>query len=537
MDLNVLTTIVILVCWVIPLVAACAYIFRDTIAEPWSYLIACTDSLKIACYRLICAFGGRQERLQLEIELHDLGKQLRTCRRKLLVTKSKEEKLEAKFRLLESNLEDSKASIPGEKAAKRRLEEASRLVEKIGHQKSLTESVQNELWLLEKETQERWSKLQLEKMQRSIRDSRKEVDRILGSTCVGSHQAIFDKIEQKVTQLEQIAANKQMLNDVDDESHPTSAKSKMEIEIAELITSSVGKIKQIIDTFNIVSFVHVVDPSLERAYERLCKQVENVRKLTDESVAEERLLQKEIEFFDNDARVFESRSEMAHKMRNKHLSDMAHLRMESSSARSAELSLALKAHKRKNFWTAHRIFKLEVILRRLYVIKLLLSALPRSFNEEFMLYKRLVSDVCAYLGETWSKTSDSDLDQSLDLERRLSSLENRSVMVFIRLARGEMPHLSASAKSRIATNARSVAESLKAEAQQQRAEFKSWAKTARSGLKEKKEFVYAIACQRRDQYHQMMKTTEQAIEVLEVTATIICGTDESTEAVSNPGPK
>lgn len=580
MDLAAQTILVIVLFWVVPLVAACAYFLRDSLSSPLGLL---RDSLSPPLHHLIGRNRSRtvdidicwewilaaclrrdRERLKRLVEYRSLHIQIRECRKQLARAIKAERDLEDRLEEMYQRMQDPDTLDIDQidSVAKKQLEKAAKLIEKIGVKSALKTSLRNQITVLEKRISECDLKLQTFDLDLQTFSADKVLRRAALIQLLST--TVIDKMEEKVIQREQAAdqiaarIQKQILQreqeqerlqreqasdavetessqgEAETERVDSSNPSRLETEIVEAIASSASKIRQLMRAFDLVSVLRAVDPSIERAYDRFRGEIDIVRKLTDESVSEEDELQQRIDRLNQDAELFASRATMAEELGDHDLSVLARQRMEGYVGLSAKLAPILKEHRKKNFWTTHRIFRLEVVLRRLLVVKLLLSALPGSIKEELSLYLQLVNDLCLYLRRSWLPSKEDELnEEAANFEQRLSALENQTMMVFIRIARGEYKKLSSKARLRTARNARAIVQSLNLEAHQQLAEIGSWEATAREGLAEQKSLVYAVASHRRDQYHLMWKTTKQAIEVLNVTATIIDGSPSCTSKASD----
>src|SRR5262245_3195820 len=86
----------------------------------------------------------------------------------------------------------------------------------------------------------------------------------------------------------------------------------------------------------------------------------------------------------------------------------------------AELSVALKVHRLRNYCLGQCLFRLEGTLRRLYLIKLLLSALPDSLVDEINEYKKVTNLLSAYMLSLWqTDTEEIQENVAADVAQRI----------------------------------------------------------------------------------------------------------------------
>jgi len=196
-----------------------------------------------------------------------------------------------------------------------------------------------------------------------------------------------------------------------------------------------------------------------------------------------------------------------------------------------ELSGALKIHKIRNLSIQQTLFRIEAIGRRLYVIKLLISALPGSRKAEFWQYVELADALCAYVKDSFQQKNEPlGKETPVDFGQRLSALEESTLMAYIRIAKGHSPQLSARAASRFNLDLATISTVLDLERCDAKFEFDKWTSLASQALQEKQELLHAVATNRCEASAGILKMTEQSLDVLSVTISLTEARAKKTKA-------
>jgi phage shock protein A len=299
---------------------------------------------------------------------------------------------------------------------------------------------------------------------------------------------------------------------------PVAQPSELDREMMEVVDRWFAQAKRVSELFNVVALVRAADPSIDRAYRRVVDQLAIARKVCEHSTVTEDEIEEQIAKDEARAMVWQTRADTASQQGKEELADNSLCRKEHSETSIVELSAYLKILRRRNFAAAQMLFRSEGVVRRLYVVKLLLSALPGSMKYELSQFKQIADAACRYLKLAWQHDLQETPDnRATGIEERVAGLENRILMAYIRLARREPGSISHGGRQHLEQKIVTVSPALAIERDEQQAEFVKWDQMANQALAESKEFVHAVASQRRDQYAAMLKTTRQALEVLEVT--------------------
>jgi|AGTN01.2.fsa_nt_gi hypothetical protein len=230
------------------------------------------------------------------------------------------------------------------------------------------------------------------------------------------------------------------------------------------------------------------DPSIDRAYDRLAEQLAAARKLMDDSFEQEAQLEQQIK---EDEDKFDT----------------------------VDLQASLKNHRRKNLATEHQLFRVDGIVRRLYMVKVLLKSLPSSGSEELLTYSNVVSDLCSFLNQTWD--GKTEVKAPVEFAERITELEQSTLMAFVRIAKVEWHKLNDSEIGQLKTKVEDATKIIKSEMQNQSDELNKWSTRAEKAFEENKELIYFVASQRRDQCREILKVTQQSLDVLDLSLSVV----------------
>lgn len=321
---------------------------------------------------------------------------------------------------------------------------------------------------------ERNKQLQEQMQQRQLELSQKhEIERLQKI-----QRDLRRKVEIERSVREYVAAEIERRRLYKDTYERTSKKLQMFIDK----TSTVGKKLRVIREAAMAA-----DPNIERAYNRLAEQLALGRKLMDASFEQEARLEQQLK---------------------KHQGKFDNI----------DLEAALKNHRRKNLATEHQLFRVDGIVRRLYMVMILLKALPASKAEELLQYTNVVNDLCSYLSQSWEGTT--EIKAPIEFSDRITQLEHSTLMAFVRIAKVDWKTLNDSAIGTLKEKVAEVKTIIESERQNQSDEANKWSNLAGKASEENKELIYFVASQRRDQCREILKITEQSLEVLDLSLTV-----------------
>lgn len=194
------------------------------------------------------------------------------------------------------------------------------------------------------------------------------------------------------------------------------------------------------------------------------------------------------------------------------------LKKDKDTFNTVDLEAALKTHRRKNLATEHQLFRVDGIVRRLYMIMILLKALPASKAEQLLQYTNVVNDLCSYLSQSWDGIT--EVKAPIEFSYRITHLEHSTLMAFVRIAKVDWKTLNEAAINQLKEKAANAANIIELEKQNQSDELTKWSNLADKAFEENKELIYFVASQRRDQCKEILKVTKQSLDVLELSLAV-----------------
>jgi hypothetical protein len=253
------------------------------------------------------------------------------------------------------------------------------------------------------------------------------------------------------------------------------------------------------------------DPSVENAYERLLQQLNEARRLAERSLFEEYSLETHLNQFRSSERA-------------NNVEDLA------------TLADALRKHKFNNISIDQQLFRADCIARRIFILKLLLSADPGILENEMFAYKGLLKAFSSYLEKGWNRELSGDtthgIDEGIALLDRLSALESRVQMSFINLAKGKLINLPENKIADLAKKAPELAETIEREIAEQKTKLERWQNVLLDAEKSDARLVQFVASQRIDQSVEVVQSLERSGEVLGIIAVLLASHKLRTETIA-----
>jgi hypothetical protein len=347
----------------------------------------------------------------------------------------------------------------------------------------------------------------------------KNADRLLSKISAQSANRMIEEMEKKVVERETRSIIRLR--------PPATKLSEADMEMVDRLASQIASVPEMLgSTFNnmiesVGALARAADPSIERSYQRLYKQLKLARKLGEHVAEQEDELESQIAKLICQIGYVQGQADVESGKEQPESANQWLLKKAHFEACSAELTTALKAHRRHNLSIGQQLFRVEGVVRRLHMIKLLLSALPMSMKEEFVQYTTLVNDVYRYLRSSWLRDiKDPAHINTADFAERIAALEYRSQKAYIRIARGESRQLTTRAALRFKESVSAVITALDLERCEQKSELDKWDALMKRALAENQDFLHAVASQRSEQCAGILKTAEQSLEVLSVTISV-----------------
>jgi len=412
------------------------------------------------------------------------------------------DKLESIGNASEDQPSDSSLSRESEKLK----ETIAQLEKQQEEQTAKTLLLRNDLEELEAATQRAYMRMQVSTAKTHAESAAKKAEEILARNYKGQAGEAIAKMEAKVAEREAKAKAPRV---------PVPEKSQPQISEADA-----ARIESLFNTSSKLialsgGIASVLDPSMDRAYNRLNRLLKGSRKLASASLKEEDTLEAQLEIYDKQAVVWQQRLDEADREVSSDALEKLSSWKASDEAAHAELVLALQAHRKRNLLIGQRLFRIEGIVRRLYILKLLIAALPRSMKEEFEQYIKLTDALSRYLENEW-RSENADSGESPDFANRLSTLERNTLMSFIRIAKSDRKELSAQSIVRLKSEISTMMPEFELEKSDQQVELDKWSALENQAIAGNKELLHAFASRRREQSATILKTVEQSIDVLQV---------------------
>ncbi len=283
----------------------------------------------------------------------------------------------------------------------------------------------------------------------------------------------------------------------------TKLPSQDELRRVEELTISVKRAFDFRRKIN--DFVGKIDPSSERAFQRLRVQFSEAMEAQEVSKSYEVKLHSDL------VAMLSKVAELSIKISNAEIGES----VSSESTRTTleasiiDLEAALNNQRRKNRANDDRLFEIASVIERLYLIRSMLSILPVSLRDEFNSLTKLVDAVCVYL------TGASSQGAIAHFEKRVSELERDTIMTFIKIAKGETQHLKNRDLTRFTQRLRSASVDLKTERDELQSHRERW-DSKLSETDENHPELHALLKYRRDHYASLVKTVDHNIEIVSI---------------------
>jgi hypothetical protein len=234
----------------------------------------------------------------------------------------------------------------------------------------------------------------------------------------------------------------------------------------------------------IFSILKSSDPSIENAYNKLVRQLNDARKFAESSLLEE-----------------------------SHLEE--HCNLSSNAKELEQNSLALRSHRMKNILIDQQLFRADCIARRIFVLRLFISILPATERDEMVAFKSLLKAFTIYVAQGWKGESKSDgVDKKDDFPIRLNALESRIQMSFINLVKTNFGDLTQNKIIALRECVPDIAETVENEIREQKSKLEWWQEVSRDAFENEAELVLSVASRRVDQSIDVIDSLDRSRDVL-----------------------
>lgn len=424
-------------------------------------------------------------------------------------------------RISEAQLEtlnQSKANSDSERKIAELKDTLTEYKRKLTLQEVRTASMREKLVGLERETQEAYTQKQIAIAQLRAQSALKRVDKILSksSSHPGAALTAMAKLEKIVTEREEVAANAHALrmqkieetfvkvDATDPEKSFVSQIRRYRYKCAERVSKAR---KAVTDAFR------KIDPSLERAFKRLQTQLEQAHRTAQNSQNAEQGIEVLL------GRERASLEQL--KSRDVKLGSADN----SAQISHAEQSLAfmtdgLKVIKVRNLSIQQTLYSVDAIVRRLSILKMLISASPLSRSGMRSQFIELTNSVLAYLQHHQQNSQEDTNCPSVNLAERLHTLEQSTLMKYLQFAKSESEVLNQNLVDRLKVDVAMMSESLDFERADAYAELEKWTSVAITAEADNQQLLLAVAQTRTARCSEILKMTEQTLDVLNVTISL-----------------
>lgn len=507
---------------VAPVIVACVFLSSPeaTLKISWD-----VDSFvkKIRYY-----FPDADTRMERElIGRHDRAKAfLILCRRSVAEAIDSEQQIRASIERLTKRISDaqletlnqSKADSNSERKIAGLKDTLTDYQQKLILQEVRTESMREKLTELEKETQEAYTQKQIAIAQLRGQSALRRADAILSksSSQAGPALTAMENMEKIVTKHEEVANKAHALrmqniektfakiDAMDPEKSLASKIRRYRYSCAERISKT---------RTSVVDAFRKIDPSLERAFRRLQIQLEQARRSAKNSQSAEQGIEVLLGHERTSLEQLKSRDVKPGSADN------------SAQISHAEQSLefmsdGLKVIKVRNLSTQQTLYSVEAIVRRLSILKMLISASPLSRRDMRSQFIELSNCILAYLQQQQQNSSADTNCPSVNIVERLHILEQSTLMKYLQFAKSETEILNQNIMDRLKVDVAMIAEALDFERADAYAELEKWTTVAISAEADNQQLLLAVAQSRTARCSEILKMTEQTLDVLNLTISL-----------------
>lgn len=343
--------------------------------------------------------------------------------------------------------------------------------------------------------------------------SAKAADQLLARSqvVIANIESIVQSREERILELESTNSNK-------DQAFPVSKLSIDDQRKIEDAISTVARIGNFVmakcDAAR--SAIICADPNINRAYKRLEGLRQTARKLADGCNHTEEEFEKKLSGMRD---LIQSYSE-----KMSALTDEAAIKREKTSiqaleSRAVELSDTLKVLRRKNLSNEQTLYRVGNIVRRLYILKLLLTALPGAHLDETLQFTKFANSLFSYL----EKAQQLEDEPNCNFAERLVALEDAVLRCYIRIAKGQAGTLSSRRWNDFQNALSTIKKTIALEDMDANSDFNKWNSIAEQAQEDHKELLFEVAKQRSKQSAELLRTTNHSLELISIVSTLHFG--------------
>ncbi len=326
-------------------------------------------------------------------------------------------------------------------------------------------------------------------------------------------QSVIDRVELRVLEREMQAMEVSQV-------HEQRSLYANALSLAEQFSSRVVIAKSTIASVKLRLLT--LDPTINGAYSRLVSQYEVAQREAEISVLEESKLQRLIG------------KTVLKIVQLQGTGDSTNDKLERAYLESRdELQRSLRQHKKKNLLVGQALFRVDALIKRVCVVRLLLSTLPYSPAEQVQELRHIIERVNKFLTEFLQLGEvSSEADCEIDIAERLSLLEKSILRAYIRLARGgQLPPGKA---KKFESKCESIKSLLIKQMVEEAANMLRWDSVLTTASEEEMELAFSVATQRFELCSSFKEHLKLCIDALEVSVAHSSGTKFELSPTSQP---
>ena len=279
---------------------------------------------------------------------------------------------------------------------------------------------------------------------------------------------------------------------------------------------------------NISDMWRALDPSVDRAFRRLELHHQLAKRSAQLSMQAELEVEKSIAANQNHLKHMTERANSTDE--NVHRKGYAAERIPSLEESASALSDGLKSIKIRNLSIQQTLFCIEAIVKRLSILKMLISAIPVGKSDIRNQFVDLSNSLSTYLQTCQNKASQSSNESPVNLVEKLHNLEQNALMMYIRIAKGDSTDLNAKAFDRLKSDIATISSALDLERADATSELEKWSGIAALAESDNQQLLLAVARNRTARCSEILKMTEQTLDVLNVTISLTEARTQKTKA-------
>lgn len=471
-----------------------------------------------------CRLSADERKIrELENRYGSLQRELISVRKRLALSLKAENDLRKRIATIQNDEQISPVKVQEFAAAdkqprfRKKRVELGQLQELLRKQEEENRAHRLRLSVMEDETQAAYTTKQVKIAELKYAAAERAVNKTLSKSDVGGHADLIARMEKKILLREEEATRFFELA-VAGNLKPKLPTVGMKLLLKLNGCSSFAATTIMNVNARIADFAVSVDASVSRAFDRLQLHFKQARQIADVSMSGELELEKCVVAETNQWIAMRDASEVEGVTDGRKAYASARASSLDESVRN--LTAGLELIKTKNLSTQQTLFYVDAIVRRLSILALLIPAIPlakKSMQSQFI---DLTNLVCLYLQTCTESPSAVAASVPNDLVLRLNTLEQNTLMMYIKIAKGESDKLSSKSLARLKNDVATIATALELERSDAAAELEKWSGIGTLAEQDNQVLLLAVAQNRKARCSEIIKLTDQTLDVLNVTVSM-----------------